>query len=492
MDPKTQHLLTAKPLPLLVRMAAPSTLAFLVQGSVSLAEVWFIGQLGSISLAAIALAFPFLMLTQTLSGGAMGGAVASAIARALGAGDIHRAEQLIWHALALGAAGALALLLLFGLGGEAFLRLLGGNGDALAQAHAYTYLLLSGGILIWSLGITTAIFRGMGNMQLPAGAMILGALIQIPLSGCLILGAFGLPKLGITGAAVSAIVSGALVSGVLLMQLRNPSSLVKLRFSALVFSKANFEDILKVALPASLSPILTVSTVLILTALVGTFGDAALAGYGIGSRVEFLIIPLVFGFGAAMTSLVGMSIGAGNTARAERIALDRWRLRQWHRWRSGNLARAVPSRLDHCVYKRPGGRSLRNRLYADRGAVLLFSRAGYVALLRFSRLKLHAMASNRDDFTRSLSRLGCTTVGVYTEPWTAGYLLRCRLCDDGLRIDHCFCDWSRRLASIKRRFTRDAKNKGQSDEHRGRGGSETARASIPLVLPYCAHPGSVW
>ena len=320
MDPKTQHLLTAKPLPLLLRMAAPSTLAFLVQGSVSLAEVWFIGQLGSISLAAIALAFPFLMLTQTLSGGAMGGAVASAIARALGAGDIHRAEQLIWHALALGVAGALALLLLFGLGGQAFLRLLGGTGDALTQAYAYTYLLLCGGFLIWSLGITTAIFRGMGNMQLPAAAMMLGALIQIPLSGSLILGAFGLPKLGITGAAVSAIVSGAVVSGVLLLQLRNRSSLVKLRLSALVFSKANFQDILKVALPASLSPLLTVSTVLILTALVGTFGDAALAGYGIGSRVEFLIIPLVFGFGAAMTSMVGMSIGAGNTARAERVA----------------------------------------------------------------------------------------------------------------------------------------------------------------------------
>ena len=226
MDPKTQHLLTAKPLPLLLRMAAPSTLAFLVQGSVSLAEVWFIGQLGSISLAAIALAFPFLMLTQTLSGGAMGGAVASAIARALGAGDIHRAEQLVWHALALGAAGALALLLLFGLGGQGFLRLLGGNGEALAQAYAYTLLLLSGGILIWSLGITTAIFRGMGNMQLPAAAMMLGALLQIPLSGGLILGAFGLPKLGITGAAVSAIIAAAVVSGFLLLQLRNGSSLV--------------------------------------------------------------------------------------------------------------------------------------------------------------------------------------------------------------------------------------------------------------------------
>ena len=62
-------------------------LAFLIQASVSMAEILFIGPLGSLSLAAIALVFPLLMLTQTLSGGAMGGAVASAIARALGAGD---------------------------------------------------------------------------------------------------------------------------------------------------------------------------------------------------------------------------------------------------------------------------------------------------------------------------------------------------------------------------------------------------------------------
>jgi Na+-driven multidrug efflux pump len=87
----------------------------------------------------------------------------------------------------------------------------------------------------------------------------------------------------------------------------------------MVFSKADFNDILQVALPASLSPILTVSTVLVLTAFVATFGEAALAGYGIGSRVEFLIIPLVFGLGAAMTSLVGVSVGAQNIQRAEHV-----------------------------------------------------------------------------------------------------------------------------------------------------------------------------
>ena len=81
MDHRSQQMLTAPPLPLLVKMSTPSSTAFVIQASVSMAEVWFIGSLGNVSLAAIALVFPLLMLTQTLSGGAMGGAVASPIAR---------------------------------------------------------------------------------------------------------------------------------------------------------------------------------------------------------------------------------------------------------------------------------------------------------------------------------------------------------------------------------------------------------------------------
>ncbi|MFN7674246.1 MAG: MATE family efflux transporter, partial [bacterium] len=106
MDDRTHHMLTSPAAPLLVRMATPNALAFAIQSSVSLAEVWIIGQLGTGALASIALAFPLLMLIQTMSGGAAGGAVTSAIARAWGAGDRERAQQLIWHALALSALGA--------------------------------------------------------------------------------------------------------------------------------------------------------------------------------------------------------------------------------------------------------------------------------------------------------------------------------------------------------------------------------------------------
>lgn len=319
MDPRTQQMLSAPPLPLLVGMAAPSTVAFFIQGSVSLAEVWFIGQLGEISLAAIALAFPLLMLTQTLSGGAMGGAVAAAIARALGAGDIVRAERLVWHALALAVMGGVGLLVIFLLGGRAFLQFLGGEDEVLRQAYAYAVVLLSGSVFLWLIGTVTAIYRGMGEMQFPAAVMIFNALVQIPLSGCLILGWGGLPALGIIGAAISAIVAAALLCLPLFVKLSKGDLPVRLRLSAMRFSKSDFDEILRVALPASLSPLLTIATVLVLTAYVASFGEAALAGYGIGSRVEFLIIPLVFGLGAAMTSAVGASVGAGELDRAERL-----------------------------------------------------------------------------------------------------------------------------------------------------------------------------
>ncbi len=319
MDDRTHHLLTSAPAPLLLKMATPNALAFTVQSSVSLAEVWFIGQLGTQALASIALAFPLLMLTQAMSGGALGGAVTSAVARALGGGDRNRAQTLIWHALAIAAMGSALFLLMFLLFGRALLGFLGGTGAILEQSAAYCLVLFAGGIFIWLIGVVGAIFRGMGDMKLPAMLMILGAAIQVPLSGALVLGLFGLPQMGIVGAAVSAVVSGFVVSLIMLLILRRPGRVIQLDVRFVAFSKELFQDIFKVALPASLSPLLTILIILCLTAMAATFGEAALAGYGIGSRIEFLLIPLVFGIGAAMTSLVGLSVGAGNIERAEQI-----------------------------------------------------------------------------------------------------------------------------------------------------------------------------
>ena len=191
-------------------------------------------------------------------------------------------------------------------------------------------MLFCGGVFIWFMSVMSAVFRGTCDMQFPAMLMVIGACIQVPLTGCLVIGAFGLPQMGIVGAAVSAVISAFILSCAFLWRLLRGSQTLKLHWHARGLSRALFQDISKVALPASLSPLLTIVIILSLTTLVGRFGEAALAGYGIGSRIEMLLVPLVFGLGAAMTSLVGLSLGAGNLARAEHIG-----------WLGGSLAAAV-------------------------------------------------------------------------------------------------------------------------------------------------------
>jgi Na+-driven multidrug efflux pump len=104
-----------------------------------------------------------------------------------------------------------------------------------------------------------------------------------------------------------------------------------------------FADILRVGLPGAVNTLLTNVTVAAVTGVVGTFGTAALAGYGLGARLEYLQIPLVFGFGTALVTLVGTNVGAGQIARARRIA-----------WTGAGLAAAITGSIGLLVALAPG------------------------------------------------------------------------------------------------------------------------------------------
>ncbi|MDA7710407.1 MATE family efflux transporter [Gammaproteobacteria bacterium] len=321
MDKRTEQFLKDPIFPLLIKMSAPNTVAFLINAVVVLAEFWFISQLGITPLAAVTLAFPAIMLTQQMAFGALGGAVTSSIARSLGAADKPRAEKLLWHSLYISCFGALAFLIIFFIFGEALLRILGGTGALLEESLAYCFVYLLGAIVVWLSGSLTAALRGMGDMQFPAVLTVICAGIQIFFSAGFILGSFGLPKLGLVGSAWSMIVTSGFMALVTLIKISSSSSPVRLKLKRLTIERELFGDIFSVALPASLSPIMTVATVLLLTGLIGQFGTSAIAGYGIGSRVEFLLIPIVFGIGTAMTAMVGTNIGAKNIERAEIIGM---------------------------------------------------------------------------------------------------------------------------------------------------------------------------
>ncbi|MEO6407953.1 MAG: MATE family efflux transporter [Burkholderiaceae bacterium] len=312
-------LLEAPIAPTLLRFALPNMGAMLATALAAIAETTYVGSFGVASLAGMALVFPMVMFQMMLSGGAMGGGVSSAVSRALGAGDAARASALAAHAMWIGlVAGAATTALMLGFG-PALFALLGGSGEALAQAVAYSNVAFLGSIGVWLLNTFASVIRGSGNMAVPSATFLTVALAQVAIGGALGLGWGPFPRWGMAGVAAGQVVAYGCGAVFLFAYLRSGSSRIRLSVRTVVQGEL-LRDILKVGALACISPLQTVLTILILTRLVARFGTNALAGYGIGTRLEFLLVPIAFAIGVASVPLVGMAIGAGRIARARRAA----------------------------------------------------------------------------------------------------------------------------------------------------------------------------
>ncbi len=313
-------LLTSPILPTLLKLTLPNVVAMLGTTLVAVAETSYIGRLGIEPLAAIALVFPFVMLTQMMSAGAMGGGVSSAISRALGAGDRDRAATLALHAVMIGLLGGLFFTVMMLLFGRPFFMLLGGRDGVLEQALQYSQVLFSGAVSIWLVNTLASVLRGTGDMRLPSATLIGVAIVQIAVGGALGLGLAGLPQLGMRGVAAGQLVAFSLGAIFLAWVLVSGRSRLTLDFRAFRFQRAMFLDILKVGAISCVAPLQSVLTILIFTKILAGFGTATLAGYGMGSRLEFLLTPISFAFGVAAVPMVGMAVGAGLVARARKVA----------------------------------------------------------------------------------------------------------------------------------------------------------------------------
>lgn len=320
MAARTRRLLDGLIAPTLLRLAAPNVVVLVVQVGLNTLEAYFVGWLGAEALAGVSVSFPVIMLMQTMSAGGMGGGVASAIARALGAGRRADADALVLHALliALGMGGLFTLGVLSG--GPALYAAMGAGGGTLAAALAYSNVVFAGAVLVWLFNTLASVVRGTGNMRLPALVVIAGAPLTAALSPALIFGWGPLPRLGIAGAATAFLAFYALGALVFFLYLRSGRSLATLRFRGVRLRARLFTDILRVGAPGIVNTVQTNLTIVILTGLVGASGTAALAGYGMGVRLEYMMIPLVFGIGAALVTMVGTNYGAGQRARARRVA----------------------------------------------------------------------------------------------------------------------------------------------------------------------------
>lgn len=286
---------------------------------VSIAETWYVGRLGIMPLAGMALVFPLVMMQQMLSAGSMGGGISSAISRAMGANNPAKAHALVLHAALIGLGIGLFFTLIFALFSNAIFSALGGQGEALEQCLSYAQVVFAGAISIWLTNALAAVIRGSGNMRTPSKGLLIASLVQITLSALLGLGWGPVPSFGMAGIAAGSLIAFTGSAVYFFWFLRSEHSTLRLSFNS-PLSKDLFMDILKVGGMSSISSLQTVATILIVTRLISNFGPEALAGYGIGTRLEFLLVPITFSFGVACLPLVGMALGAKMVARAKQVA----------------------------------------------------------------------------------------------------------------------------------------------------------------------------
>jgi Na+-driven multidrug efflux pump len=303
-------------------LAAPTALVSFLQVSAQLFETWLAARQGTAALAGWAVVLPFALLMQMMSAGAMGGGVVSAIARALGGGRRDEASALVLHAGLIALAAAAIFALPLALAPYTVLGWVGGVDAARAAAPYATWLFGAGALPAWLANTLASVLRGAGRHALAARVLVLAWAGYPPMAWLLAEPAgMGLAGIGAAFALVFWIAAAAM--GAVVWR-GGAGFRPQLR---LMPSGAMFSRILSVGLVACALAAIANMTTIMVTAQLAAQGPVVVAAYGISARLEFLMIPLAFGIGSALTALVGRAVGKDDWAEARRLA-----------WTGGGLA----------------------------------------------------------------------------------------------------------------------------------------------------------
>ena len=310
--PEPDRLLAMGPLAAVVRLAAPTTLVMAVAAVSNVVYTYFVSRLGVEAIGAVSLVFPISLLAITAMAGGIGAGASSAVARALGAGRQAEAAALAGQALVLSVVIGLGFGLVVQVAAPALFRLMGARGAVHASATLFARLLFGGAAITFLGGMFDSVLRGEGNVRVPAIWSTTSLVLQM---GCTPLFMFGLGW-GLGGAALAMLACQLLTTVPRALWVLGGRALVRPAFRLPRFTLAPAREILRVGVPAALSASVNNLGLMILTAVVTRLGEADLAAYGLGTRLDFLLMAFGYGFGAAVLTLVGMATGARRPDRA--------------------------------------------------------------------------------------------------------------------------------------------------------------------------------
>jgi len=278
-------------------------------------DAYFIGRVGDDALAALGFAFPVLMIVSSVAIG-LGAGTSSVVARAIGAHDHGRARRLSTDSLILSFLITVVVCVIGFLTIGPLFRLLGAPESMLPLIAGYMRILYVGVpfVVVGMVGMSS--MRATGDTRLPSMLMVFAAIFNVILDPILIFGLGPAPEMGLNGAAMAALISRAGIFLGMLYFLRVRLDMLSLHRARLADVRSSWADILHVGIPAAgTNAIIPIATAVI-TAMLARYGPDAVAGFGVASRVEALMLVMFYALSATIGPFVGQNLSAG---RADRI-----------------------------------------------------------------------------------------------------------------------------------------------------------------------------
>ena len=299
---------------LVVTMSIPAVLSMLVQSLYNIVDSIFVAQIGEKALTAVSLAFPIQTLIVGVAVGT-GIGLNSLIARSLGEKNIEKANEVagqgIWLAIL-----SWIVFLAFGLfGTKAFFDFFTTDQAVVAVGTQYLGLVTTFSIGVFIQITIEKIFQGSGNMVYPMMMQLVGAIINIILDPIFIFGWFGVPAMGVAGAAIATVTGQFVAAGISLYLILKRSKGIKIKLGRFNLDKTLVKEIYRVGFPSILMQSIMSFLVIILNNLLIQFSQTSVSVLGIYFKLQSFVFMPVFGLTQGVMPIMGYSYGAKNKKR---------------------------------------------------------------------------------------------------------------------------------------------------------------------------------
>ena len=293
----------------ILSMMLPMALGILVMIGNGLVDAYFIGQLGYAQLAAVSYAFPVWFVAAGIVMG-LGTGTSSVLSRFIGAGDTKSVKQIATHSMILAVLAGAVVTAIGLVSIESLFGLLGANEETMPFVKSYMTIYYWGSLFLGIPFIGNSILRANGDAKTPSLLVAFSAIVNAVLDPILIFGWFGFPEMGVAGAALASVISTvAFLLASLWVLIFRDNLLTSIGYS-LSSMISSWKQVLHVGLPAIASNLIAPVSSALVTALVSTYGQEAVAAYGLAGRIEALVIVLLMALGGATAPYVGQNYGA--------------------------------------------------------------------------------------------------------------------------------------------------------------------------------------